>query len=119
VLFLILISNRKLLLPQSCTLLAPISCLNTGTVLAAAALLQVFDSSCADVGGSWSGPDEEFGVFAAVYGPTGTEYADQALLAINMGERRCTAMLPTATSLLSVQLNINGPLRRCSLVNLY
>jgi hypothetical protein len=56
-------------------------------VFAVAALLQVFDSSSVDAEGSWSGPDEEFGLFAAVYGPPGTEYEDQALLAINLGER--------------------------------
>jgi hypothetical protein len=49
-------------------------------------LLQVFDSSLGDVEGGWWGPDEEFGIFAAVHGPPGTEFEDQALLAVNLGE---------------------------------
>lgn len=51
-------------------------------------LHQVFDPSgeAEDAGGGWDGPDEEFGVFAAVYGPPGSEYEDQALVAVDMGE---------------------------------
>jgi hypothetical protein len=55
--------------------------------------LQVFDSSVADAAGPWCGPDEEFGVFAAAYGPPGTEFEDQALLAVNLGEQQSAAAL--------------------------
>jgi hypothetical protein len=64
-------------------------------VLAAAALLQVFACSSIDAEGSCGGPDEEFGAFAAVHGPPGTEYEDQSLLAVNLCEHWPSALLST------------------------
>uniref|UniRef100_A0A383WKI0 Amine oxidase domain-containing protein n=1 Tax=Tetradesmus obliquus TaxID=3088 RepID=A0A383WKI0_TETOB len=57
----------------------------------ASLLQQVFDSSAVDSQGLPAGPDEEFGVFAAAYGPPGTEFEDQALLAINLAALRSAA----------------------------